>query len=252
MTTLGIGIVTYNRLQSLRETIRCVRKHTVSSYRLIVAPDGCTDGTVKWCRENGVVTFDVPRRGLTWNRNRLLYYFTKTMPVDVIMLLEDDTSPIVDNWESEWVRAAKKWGQVCYAWPGTHEPPETGEGTPDNPYLSNAVAMQCVCMTKEALAKAGYSDTRFLPPFGHEDTEWRWRYAREHGTLDGCRTPALRSGVRVTDCGTYRTKYQDVLDANFAMLESVWTDRNYHEPWRTSYEKEVFMAEADMIVLPNP
>lgn len=47
-TTVGVVVVTFNRLQLLKEVIASLRDQTYSNYKIIVVNNGSTDGTATW------------------------------------------------------------------------------------------------------------------------------------------------------------------------------------------------------------
>jgi len=74
VTSLGIGIITYNRREIVRETVKRVRAlttHTPSS--IVVADDGSTDGTQFALRVMGAPYVTGRNMGVAWNKNRALY-----------------------------------------------------------------------------------------------------------------------------------------------------------------------------------
>src|SRR5579871_3206051 len=128
---LGIGLITYSRLGSLKECLRSIETHTRRPYRLVIADDGSRDGTVEWASRDGYRIITGARRGCAWNKNRALYYLLTQTDCDPILLLEDDTFPSEPGWESRWVEAADRWQHVNYC------PAPPGSETPDEP-------LQCV------------------------------------------------------------------------------------------------------------
>lgn len=54
---LGIGLVTYNRINYLKTCVERIQKFTTIPYALIVADDGSQDGTADWCNQNGIPVF---------------------------------------------------------------------------------------------------------------------------------------------------------------------------------------------------
>lgn len=51
MKDVGIVVVTYNRLQLLREVIEALRLQTYKDFQIVVVNNGSTDGTLDWLRE---------------------------------------------------------------------------------------------------------------------------------------------------------------------------------------------------------
>ena len=70
---LFIGILTFNRLDSLQKLVGHVKSLTAAEFELVIAEGGGTDGTVKWCIENGLRVITGPNKGIAWSKNTLLY-----------------------------------------------------------------------------------------------------------------------------------------------------------------------------------
>ena len=112
---LGIGIVTYNRQAVLAETLDRVVRHTKYPFIMAVADDGSTDNTLDMLRDRPDVTTVTGRNmGIAWNKNRALYLLTELLRCDIVVLLEDDTFPMQDGWEMDWIRAASNGGMPIW------------------------------------------------------------------------------------------------------------------------------------------
>jgi len=85
--SLGVGIVTRNRLAILRETIAELERLTTRPFTLVVADDGSDDGTANWVREAGTPLVTGPRRGCAWNKNRVLRHLATRTGAEVFFLL---------------------------------------------------------------------------------------------------------------------------------------------------------------------
>ena len=51
---IGIGIPTYNRLDSLKRVVASIETYADLPYDLFVSVDGATDGTVEWLQEKEI------------------------------------------------------------------------------------------------------------------------------------------------------------------------------------------------------
>lgn len=89
-----MGIITYNRLQSLQSCLSTVRRHS-EGYQLVVADDGSTDGTQSWCASQRIPCISGENRGIAANKNRAL---DALQDCDVIVLLEDDARIRRSGW----------------------------------------------------------------------------------------------------------------------------------------------------------
>ncbi len=234
---LAIGVVTYNRRAALEGCLAAVAGFTREPHALVVADDGSTDGTSELLRGRRHVTGE--NRGLGWNRNRALYWMMTRTTATHFLILEDDCWPCEPGWEREWMAGIERWGHLTTAWsPGI----VSGAGTAESPFLSVACGTQCVGVSRAAVLNVGYSDSRFLPPYGHEDTEWRWRFGRWNLTIDGNATLGLHCGVEVKDFGTYF--HADAVKANGQMLEEIRHELPlYRHPWRTTEENIALTRE---------
>ena len=112
---VGIGIITYNRKDVLAETLARVRAHTTHPYDLVVADDGSWDGTAELVRSLGIRLVTGRNMGIAWNKNRALFLLTMVLQCDVVILLEDDSSPVKDGWERAWIEASLRWGHINFA-----------------------------------------------------------------------------------------------------------------------------------------
>jgi hypothetical protein len=239
----GIGIITYNRLELLKNSVAAVQAHTTMPYRLVVCDDGSTDGTVEWCQKHGVPVIAGKNGGVCWNKNRALYSLYEA-GCDPIILFEDDTSPTDDDWLQQWALAAYYWDHVNYC--RTTQPAfgiHGGTGFPADPYLCMVISAQCTATSRKALEAVGYLDTRFKG-YGYGHTEWTNRFGRANFWGAKVRM-AMCCGLYEADCESYRNQTQ--LDHNMAMLHLLAKEPPHRDPWRTPEEKERFLSEVDIV-----
>lgn len=208
---LGIGIISYNRLAMVQRCVVKIREHTSGPYELVVADDGSTDGTVEWCRANGVAVVTGRNRGCAWNKNRALCYLMERTQCEHLVIIEDDSHPFVDGWDEAWAAAVAKWHHVNITTdPKPSDPERFGDGTVDRPWWVNAFWGNVTGITREAMNAVGYLDSHFTG-WGWEHVEWTWRFDRHFGVkrVPGWRpglVPCVSSslGVKPTwDAGTY-------------------------------------------------
>lgn len=242
---IGIGIITMNRIEALKGCIAAIKLNTKIPYSLVVADDGSTDGSWEFLEKEGVIRLGGVNRGLGWNRNRVMHYFMEKMPeCDTLIILEDDCHPSSPRWEREWIAAANKWSYVCYTPERLRENPACGVGTPADPWFCSWAGTQCVAVTRNAIIAVGYSDTRFHPPYGHEDTDLRWRYAKYMMCLKyGNCTPVLASGITIFDYGTFFNAESE--KKNRDVLESVKNDPVYRPAWKNDEEMKILKDEIE-------
>ena len=112
---VGIGIITHNRKDVLAETLARLRAHTTSPCALAVADDGSIDGTADLVRSQNITLVTGRNMGIAWNKNRALFLLGAIVKRDVVILLEDDSFPTTNDWETDWVKATQRWGHINLA-----------------------------------------------------------------------------------------------------------------------------------------
>ena len=105
-TTVGVGIPTYNRLESLKKTINSLKENTTIRYDLMVAVDGANDGTIDWLNENKYEYVSQNRQGVCAAKNHILRRFSK---YDYIFIVEDDVRFMKPNVFSIYIEAIRKF-----------------------------------------------------------------------------------------------------------------------------------------------
>lgn len=246
--SLGIGLITYNRLAALKGCVDAVRRYTASPYVLTVADDGSDDGSVEWAREQGLVVITGERRGCAWNKNRALYYLLERTACDPILLLEDDTWPAEPGWEQPWIEAACRLGHVNLA------PPEqdilSGTGTALDPYRSPNYAGSCTVSQRSALAPVGYLDTRFRG-YGCEHGEWTDRFQRlwaERWGPPENTYPSLSAGLRWVPFGSWVDTAD--IERNRRVRQEIHTESTWRPPWRSPEEEA--LVHHEQAAAPDP
>lgn len=181
---IGIGIVTYNRLSVLKETIDKVLQYTkTKKYALLVADDGSTDGTIDYLKEKKIAFITGENKGVCTNKNRILYHLKD---YDFIYIIEDDIFPIKDNWENLYIDAIKEskiqyFSRTLTSWDQPNKRHKT-ELLKDPPiqngkftYLeSTGCPGQLYIITKEILQKVGGLSLEFKG-YGYGHGDWTYR-----------------------------------------------------------------------------
>jgi GT2 family glycosyltransferase len=238
--SLGVGIITRNRLAILRQTIAELERLTTRPFALVVADDGSNDDTASWVRETSIPLVTGLRRGCAWNKNRALRHLAMRTAAGVFLLLEDDTRPTLTGWEREWFEAALRWRHVNYCYGFEPAKPPPGKGTTLDPYRCNAFGGHCTATTRAALEEVGYLDTRFRG-YGWEHVERTWRFQLRYADEWGPPThtvPCLDHGV----CSIWPPSFYDQaeVDRNEAIYASIRNaiDGPYRrDPWRDNGER---------------
>ncbi len=245
---VGIGVITCNRKDVLLETLARVRAHTKSPCALVVADDGSEDGTDDAVRSQNVTLVTGRNMGIAWNKNRALYLLGAMVQCDVIIVLEDDSFPIKDGWEQEWVLATQRWGHVNLAGAWFRESFLKGSGTVDDPILSKDLTAQCSGFSRLALMEGGYFDSRFHG-YGFEHLEHSRRlvrvgYGGSFEDIDGEVVPIfklLTGNIEVSS----PTSFSNPADRarNELLCRQLLFDETYRMPWRDDAELNQFRGE---------
>jgi glycosyltransferase involved in cell wall biosynthesis len=243
---LGIGVITRNRLSTLKTCVAEIARYTHVPFTLAIADDGSTDGTQNWVRNRGIRFVTGTRRGCAWNKNRALYYLQTYTNCDPILLIEDDTWPISHGWDDVWMAAARKWQHVNYCYGLDPQNRPAGRGTADNPYQCNAFGGQFTITTRQALAAVGFLDSRFVG-YGWEHVEWthrfRLRYLKEWSLPEGM-LPCLDYGVRVTwSTSFFNQKEVDRNGKVYASIRASISGPYYTLAWRDNSERQHLQEE---------
>ena len=176
---VGFAVITYKRRENLNTCLEHIVKFTPNkeNYKFAIFDDG-SDYTIE-PDDRFEVFQGKSNRGVVVNKNRALYYFTVIEPVDVIIMLEDDTQPDTIGWEEFWIKSTLKFGHMNYAmpsWPKSSITTKNTKGTWNSPhgyqYLTGQVhGLQ----TKHVKTKVGYLNPNF-EGYGWAHVEWTRRF----------------------------------------------------------------------------
>jgi glycosyltransferase involved in cell wall biosynthesis len=177
---LGIGVITYNRLEQVRRCVEAIRSLTRTPYHLVIADDGSEDGTAAWARESGLPVVTGRNRGVAWNKNRALYWLMHRTRCEKLLLIEDDIYPVRPGWEQGWLEALDRFPHLNLsppaACPGGTEKEAVVATYAGYPAL-NWVGGVLMAMTRKGMETVGYLDTRFQG-YGREHRDLTERYQR--------------------------------------------------------------------------
>lgn len=247
---LGIAVITYNRLQSAKTAVERVLAHTTQPFQLVIADDGSSDGTALEFRKQGIQVISAKNMGVCWNKNRALFYLHNIAKCDPIILLEDDSWPIENGWESDWIEATSSYGHINLAGGWFSQAFVSGLGTPQDPIFSQAISGQCSAYSAEALSYVGYLDTRFVGyGVGHVEHSTRLLRAGYGGYIAGRATGSkyrfllINSRIKVTSPETFKTQVQ--IDKNHELMQSIRGEPVFRAAWRTDLEMAQFRSEID-------
>lgn len=255
---IGIGIITYNRIDYLKKVVDAVIRNTSSPYVLVVADDGSDDGSKEFLNSKSIPMIGGVNRGISWNKNRALFALRNYAGSSTIVLLEDDTLPFQFGWEALWADAVSRFGYATYAHPKVLDAVMAGSGAPTDPYGCTKITSQCATVSSLALDQVGYFDTRFKG-YGIEDGEWSTRlrncgfgivrvpdnnggYIKANAMISG--------GVYTIDADSYRNN--DDVARNREVFKLIRNDPIPRDAWRTNEEKELLIKEIEEAIRANP
>ena len=245
---VGFAIIAYNRLNNLVKCINQVTKNTTrkDNYCFAVFDDGSpykihSDGVFK-------VFQGKTNQGVIVNKNRALYYYTEVNPVDIILLLEDDTSPDVLGWEVPWIKATYKFGHINYrmnCWSDNFINSEGTTGEWDSPHEFPILTGQVHGVKTEFIKQdIGYLNPEFKGwGFGH--CEWTERFLKRNLGGSPGHHKAINYGVSLQHAETHKNRQQ--MEANRKIREKLMQSNQefVKEPWINDQQKnivlEVFM-----------
>ena len=248
MSSIGIGIVTYNRLDYLRNCVHGVRTHTASPFRLVVADDGSTDGSREWCEAEGIQVIGRGNQGVCWNKNRALFALQEA-GCDPILLLEDDCWPVSPGWDHDWRVATALFGHVSYAHEKLARWTLSGSGRPTDPIVNNKATAQCSSVSALLMRKVGFFDSRFKG-YGVGHAEWTTRIKKagsgfKWAEIDGGRRARanlyIHGGVHGHDAPTFKDR--ENIARNEALFDSLKQEPIYRHPWSNPQEQALFARE---------
>jgi GT2 family glycosyltransferase len=251
LPTLGIGILTYNRVGKLQKAMDEVRRRTSSPFCLAVADDGSSDGTANFLEADGVPRIQGRNMGVCWNKNRLLYFLTNVLGCEVVLLLEDDCYPEEDGWERAWIAAARLHGHINLAGGWFDNFFQGGAGTPEDPVRCKLISGQCVGYDRRAIQQVGYFDARFHGyGVGHVEHSWRMARAGYGGRIDPTDSDnptylLLRSQIRVDGELTNSSRDESAVARNEILFQQTRHEDLHRWAWRTDEEMRQFTEEME-------
>ncbi|HEY0183297.1 MAG TPA: glycosyltransferase [Rhodopila sp.] len=255
---VGIGIVTYNRMEIVKDTIDQVRACTLHPDSvMVVADDGSTDGTLAMLREKQVPVITGVNMGIAWNKNRALFVLSHMLGCETVILLEDDTRPNRIGWEAEWMKAAQRWGHTNLAADWLHEYFLSGTGTVDDPVRCKMITAQCSAYSHTALTFGGYFDPRFRG-YGHEHVEHtrrlvrvgyggsnEWVNGEEHVVFN-----LIKGDVSVVSSKSYFDSAEE--ERNLHLARQLMGQQGYRAPWGEDSELRQFRSETESAMSEGP
>ena len=250
---IGIAICTFNRVETLLETLKKIQINTKSPHEIIVVDDGSSDKTVDELKKTGVKFLSCRNRGIAWNKNRAIFYLKNFTKSDIIIVFEDDTFPIEPHWEDRWINGISLWGHINLAaryWgtEGFHD----GDGSPERPFKSHHVSAQCAGFSPECIDYVGYMDSRFRS-YGMEHVEHTNRMLQ--GGYGGELLNDTKRQIyylidspmeilfRDTSVGLDDESRNKAISKNIEICIQIQHDKIKRDPWINDEEMCVFLSE---------
>lgn len=192
MSKTSIIIPTYNGRQLLKDCIYSIKRYTEEPYEIIVVDNGSTDGTVDFCRQEGITFISLANNlGFPAACNKGL----KIATGDTLLLLNNDVI-VSQNWLGNMLGCLNSSADIGIVGPLTNY--ASGRQQIEMPYTNvDEMAQQlnepdsekwiqverivglCFLFKRELMDQIGLLDERFSP--GHfEDDDYCYR-AREAG-----------------------------------------------------------------------
>jgi len=181
---IGVGILSYNRLHTIRRLLNSIQKHTDLSRVTVIVSDESTQPDVKnyLSTVKGITVLKNDNRiGIAGNANRLLQCLSR---FTYKILLNDDVEVLRDGWAGFYVNAMKitKYHHFCMRQNGVYGAKDS-EGTFKN---IDGIKIQTInakphgavmALDHVAFDKVGYFDEKF-GVYGMEHVDWSQRVSR--------------------------------------------------------------------------
>jgi len=189
---IGVGILSYNRVDSLKRLINSIIKYTDLNKTTIFISDDCSDkdDMVQYLSEmpnNFVIIKNDERLGISGNSNRLLKCLSR---FNNCLLLNDDVEVLSHGWEYFYstVMSKTKLGHMVFRQPGIYNATNKGEIAQINNINLNVVYEKphgaILAYTNSYFQKCGYFDQRY-GLYGMEHVDWSSRGSRLNIQPDG-------------------------------------------------------------------
>lgn len=183
---IGIGIPTYNRLDSLKNTIESIVTHTDMHHEGYVVVDGADDGTREWLRDNFIKhIFHHENKGVCYAKNEILTHFKDH---DYVFIIEDDVTLLKHGLLELYIRAIEvfdiqHWNFLAPWQRVSRKPHRQREGL--TMMLSQKLGGALSVYTKEVIEKVGAFNPEFKG-YGYGHCEYTLRAARAGLTTGWC------------------------------------------------------------------
>ena len=182
MISRGVGLLTYNRGNYLREFVQSVLGTVPEGTKVVLCDDGSTDNTAEIARTLDITYLRGPNRGVAANKNRALYLL---QDCHFIALIEDDLFPTSGGWFEMYERAAIHSGINHFCRVQEKEVPETNIAFSEwmqkelklTPIYESSPRGDLTFITAEVLRKVGGLHPSFIG-MGYAHGQWADRIDR--------------------------------------------------------------------------
>lgn len=181
---VGVGILSFNRIDSLRRLITSIQRNTNLDKTTVFVSDESSDLSptdLKWLQAQNVVVLHNPRIGVAGNSNRLLRCLDR---FKYKFILNDDVEILAPGWEDFYVSAIQESGvhHFCYREVGVYGANEEQENVRNVKNVPIRTVMDkpqgaIMVFDQQAFEAVGYFDEKF-PMYGMEHVDWSNRVAR--------------------------------------------------------------------------
>lgn len=239
-----VAISTYNRAELLDAQLEAITRLTASPVEIVVCDDGSSDHTAAVTRNWGVQRIGGGNRGVAYNKNRGIFYGREIAGCSHLLLLDDDIVPVEQGWDLFWIDAIDRHGHVNYGAPDYDRFIVWGDKTPARPGLNSHVVGQCLGLSRDALVRIGYMDTRF-GRYGYEHIEYSWRLAKlgYGGVIVDAQLLLLVIAGGLERRHAETTGAPRDIERNAKVFERLLPEYVYRGPGHTPEILEAFMAE---------
>lgn len=190
---IGIGIPTYNRLESLEKTVNSIAIHSnMYLHEIYVVVDGSSDGTREWVIDKNVgqmcnlsSIFYSENRGVCATKNDILHRFKG---YDYVFIIEDDVTLLKHGLFALYIRAIEvfdiqHWNFLAPWQRVSRKPQRQREGL--TMMLSQKLGGALSVYTKEVIEKVGAFNPEFKG-YGYGHCEYTLRAHRAGLTTGWC------------------------------------------------------------------
>lgn len=183
---IGVGILSYNRLDSLQRLVESIRRHTdLHQTTIFISDDGSTDERLQrylaeLAEKREFVVLPVQANlGIAGNSNRLLRCLSRFKHC---LLLNDDVEVLANGWDSFYAHRLQEanFQHFIHRQPGIYgatKGTKTTHNGVDIWRVDDKPQGAVLAFTADYLATVGYFDESIFGQYGSEHVDWSSRAA---------------------------------------------------------------------------